>query len=262
MDLRSIEDLDEAEARDELARLSKLLAKANAAYHGDDDPVLSDADFDRLKRHNASIEAKFPKLKRPDSPTEDIGAAPSDGFDKVPHRVAMLSLANGFEASDIRDFDQRIRKFLGLESSISLAYTAEPKIDGLSLSLRYEAGRLVEAATRGDGTVGENVTHNARTIGDIPHHLVGAPDVLEVRGEVYMAHADFEELNARQRKLGEKVFANPRNAAAGSLRQLDSKITQSRPLRFFAYAWGALSAPLAETQMGAVDWLSKSEFDT
>ncbi|KKL15234.1 hypothetical protein LCGC14_2507650, partial [marine sediment metagenome] len=174
----------------------------------------------------------------------------------------MLSLANAFDAEEVTEFDARIRKYLGVGADAPLAYTAEPKIDGLSLSLRYENGLLVQAATRGDGAVGENVTANARTIQDIPHQIDEAPDLLEVRGEVYMSHADFAALNERQAERGGKTFANPRNAAAGSLRQLDAEITRARPLRFFAYAWGALSAPLAETQKGAIDRLAKLGFVT
>ncbi|WP_299675047.1 NAD-dependent DNA ligase LigA [uncultured Roseobacter sp.] len=257
-----IEELSEDAAKAELARLSELLNKANTAYHGDDDPDISDADYDALKRRNAQIEARFPHLKRADSPSEQVGSAPAEGFSKVTHEVAMLSLSNGFDAEDISDFDARIRRYLALEADAALSYTAEPKIDGLSLSLRYEGGALVQAATRGDGRVGENVTANARTIADIPTSIVGAPDVLEVRGEVYMSHPDFEALNARQAEAGGKVFANPRNAAAGSLRQLDAEITRARPLRFFAYAWGALSEPLAETQMGAIDRLGEMGFQT
>ncbi len=189
-----------------------------------------------------------------------MGAAVADGFGKVAHRVRMLSLENAFAAEEVAEFDDRVRKFLGFSGA--LAYTAEPKIDGLSLSLRYEGGRLVQAATRGDGEVGENVTENARTIADIPQRLTGAPDVLEVRGEVYMSHADFAALNARQAASGDKTFANPRNAAAGSLRQLDAGITASRPLRFFAYSWGEVSAPLATTQFGAIGRLAAMGFQT
>jgi DNA ligase (NAD+) len=254
------EALTDAEARQELARLAEVLGQANAAYHRDDAPVMSDAEFDALKRRNAAIEARFPDLKRADSPSDQVGAMPADGFAKVTHAQRMMSLGNAFDADDIREFDDRIRKFLGLGSEAPLAYTAEPKIDGLSLSLRYEDGKLVQAATRGDGETGENVTANARTIDDIPQSLTGAPAVLEVRGEVYMHHDDFEALNARQAALGGKTFANPRNAAAGSLRQLDAAITRSRPLRFFAYGWGVLSEPLAETQHGALDRLGALGF--
>ncbi|WP_299280636.1 NAD-dependent DNA ligase LigA [uncultured Tateyamaria sp.] len=255
-------DLDEQAARDELARLAQVLGEANAAYHASDDPVTSDADYDALKRRNSEIEARFPALKRKDSPSEQVGATPSEGFSKVTHAVSMLSLANAFDDTDVVEFDGRIRKYLGLDGAAALSYTAEPKIDGLSLSLRYEKGELVQAATRGDGAVGENVTANARTIDTVPQSLSGAPDVLEVRGEVYMSHPDFEALNERQAEAGQKPFANPRNAAAGSLRQLDATITRARPLEFFAYAWGALSEPLADTQMGAIDRLSALGFQT
>ncbi|APE43565.1 DNA ligase (NAD(+)) LigA [Sulfitobacter alexandrii] len=257
-----IETLTEDEAREALAELARALADANTAYHGEDAPQMSDADYDRLKQRNARIEARFPHLKREDSPSDRVGAAPAEGFSKVTHAVAMLSLSNVFDDEEVTEFDARVRKYLGLGASDPLRYTAEPKIDGLSLSLRYEGGRLVQAATRGDGAVGENVTANARTIDDIPVTLEGAPDLLEVRGEVYMSHADFEALNDRQAEAGAKTFANPRNAAAGSLRQLDSAITKARPLRFFAYAWGALSAPLADTQMGGIDRLEKLGFAT
>lgn len=258
----AVEDLTEGEAGAELARLAALLAAANRAYHTEDAPEITDADYDALKARNAAIEARFPALKRPDSPSEQVGAAPSEGFAKVAHNVRMLSLGNAFEAEDVAEFDTRIRRYLGLTDDAPLAYTAEPKIDGLSLSLRYESGRLVQAATRGDGEVGENVTANARTITDIPETLSGAPEVLEVRGEVYMSHEDFAALNARQAVKSDKVFANPRNAAAGSLRQLDASITGARPLRFFAYSWGEVSAPLAETQMGAIERLAALGFQT
>lgn len=251
---------DEASA--ELTRLAQLLKTANAAYYISDAPELSDADYDALRRRNAEIEARFPDLKRQDSPSEQIGARVGDGFAKIAHRVRMLSLGNAFDADDVNAFDTSIRKYLGMSQADPLAYTAEPKIDGLSLSLRYENGVLVEAATRGDGSVGENVTANARTIDDIPEKLSGAPDVLEIRGEVYMSHTDFASLNARQDECGGKQFANPRNAAAGSLRQLDASITKSRPLRFFAYSWGELSEPLAKTQMGAMTRLAKMGFAT
>ncbi|AXX98015.1 NAD-dependent DNA ligase LigA [Profundibacter amoris] len=257
-----VEQLDEDQARAELARLADVLNRANLAYHTRDAPDISDAEYDALKRRNAAIEARFPHLKRADSPSDIVGAAPAEGFSKVKHAVRMLSLGNAFTDEDVYDFDTRIRKFLGLDADADLTYTAEPKIDGLSLSLRYEQGKLVQAATRGDGEVGENVTPNAMTVQDIPHILINAPDILEVRGEVYMSHADFHTLNERQRAKGEKPFANPRNAAAGSLRQLDASITRSRPLKFFAYAWGELSEPLAKTQMGAIEWLASLGFST
>ena len=247
------------EAAAELARLAERLSEANAAYHGADAPVMSDADYDALKRRNAEIEAAYPDLKRGDSPSDQVGAAPSSGFGKIFHRVAMLSLENGFTPEDLTDFTDRVAKFLGQPAP---GFTAEPKIDGLSLSLRYEGGRLVHAATRGDGETGEDVTANARTIAEIPQTVADAPEVMEIRGEVYISHDDFAQLNAAQAARGEKTFANPRNAAAGSLRQLDPTITAARPLRFFAYTWGELSAPLAGTQMAAIQRLAAMGFPT
>ncbi|MEM1388640.1 MAG: NAD-dependent DNA ligase LigA [Pseudomonadota bacterium] len=262
-DQPAVADLTKAQAKAELADLAARLAAANRAYHTNDAPEITDAEYGALKRRNAAIESAFPSLKRPDSPSEQVGAPVSEAFAKVTHTQRMLSLANAFDAEDVADFSDTVRRYLGKrDNDAALAYTAEPKIDGLSLSLRYEDGRLVQAATRGDGAVGENVTANARTIEDIPQTLDGAPDILEVRGEVYMSHADFADLNARQAQNGAKTFANPRNAAAGSLRQLDPKITAARPLRFFAYAWGEVSAPLADTQMGAIKRLGALGFQT
>lgn len=261
-DKTALQDLSQEDAKAELARLADLLSRANKAYHTQDAPELSDAEYDRLKLRNTTIEGRFPTLKRADSPSDKVGAAPAEGFSKLRHDVPMLSLGNAFEDDDVVDFSARIRKYLGLPPGAPLAFTAEPKIDGLSLSLRYEKGDLVQAATRGDGAVGENVTANARTIGTIPTRIEGAPDLLEVRGEVYMRHDDFDALNARQTANGGKVFANPRNAAAGSLRQLDAEMTRARPLAFFAYAWGALSEPLAETQYQAIARLKGFGFDT
>lgn len=258
----SVDSLSPQEAARELEKLARQLTKANAAYHTEDAPMISDAEFDRLKRRNADIETKFPDLKRADSPSNTVGAAPSEGFGKVTHAQRMLSLGNAFTDEDVAEFDISIRKYLGLSAADPLEFTAEPKIDGLSLSLRYENGLLVQAATRGDGQIGENVTDNARTIRDVPQTVTGAPDILEVRGEVYMSHADFDALNARQTERGGKTFANPRNAAAGSLRQLDSSITASRPLRYFAYAWGVVSEPLAQTQMSAIERLRDLGFQT
>ncbi|NOD63282.1 MULTISPECIES: NAD-dependent DNA ligase LigA [unclassified Ruegeria] len=258
----SISDLTEDQARAELARLADVLLRANTLYHGADAPEISDAEYDALKRRNSEIEARFPHLKRGDSPSEQVGSKAADGFSKVTHAIRMMSLGNAFDDEDVADFDRSIRKYLGLSAQEPLSFTAEPKIDGLSLSLRYEKGLLVQAATRGDGEVGENVTANARTVSDIPQQLDHAPEVLEVRGEVYMSHADFEALNARQAERGGKPFANPRNAAAGSLRQLDAEITRSRPLKFFAYAWGEVSEPLAGTQMEAIDRLKSLGFST
>ena len=243
-----VENLSEDQAAEALAWLGSKLIEADLAYHQRDAPILDDATYDRLKRRDAAIEARFPQLERAVSPGTKVGAAPAEGFAKVSHARGMLSLGNAFDADDVRDFDRSVRSYLGLDAGLPLAYTAEPKIDGLSLSLRYVAGRLVQAATRGDGQIGENVTANASTIETIPKILKGAPDVLEVRGEVYMTHADFTALNDRQEKSGNKVFANPRNAAAGSLRQLDPTITATRPLAFFAYAWGEMSASLGDTQ--------------
>lgn len=248
------------EARAELAALQVSLSSANMAYHRDDAPVISDSEYDRLKRRNLAIETRFPDLKRASSPSDQVGAAAADGFGRILHSVPMLSLENAFDADDIADFDQRIRKFLSQAGALD--YTAEPKIDGLSLSLRYENGQLIHAATRGDGMVGENVTANVAHIADIPQTIANAPAILEVRGEVYMRHDDFAALNARQVQNGDKAFANPRNAAAGSLRQLDARITAARPLRFFAYAWGELTAPLAATQGGAIEKLAEYGFQT
>ena len=259
---RSVEDLTAAQAKAELAMLAREIDAANLAYHQADAPEMSDADFDALKRRNAAIEARFPDLKRPDSPSDQVGAAPSEAFAKVRHAIPMLSLGNAFDDTDVAEFDRSVRRFLSIPADAPLAYAAEPKIDGLSLSLRYEDGTLVQAATRGDGETGENVTANARTIDDIPETLTGAPAILEVRGEVYMSHADFAALNARQTEAGAKTFANPRNAAAGSLRQLDARITAARPLRFFAYAWGQVSEPLADTQTGAIARLAALGFAT
>ncbi|MEL6466085.1 MAG: NAD-dependent DNA ligase LigA [Pseudomonadota bacterium] len=261
-DTIDVDALTERDAKAELARLANTIERANISYHTNDAPELSDAEYDQLKRRNTAIEARFPNLKRSDSPSDAVGAPIAEGFSKVTHAVAMLSLSNAFDDDDVVEFDTRIRKYLGLTADEPLSYTAEPKIDGLSLSLRYEDGELVQAATRGDGAIGENVTANARTIADVPQTLSGAPAVLEVRGEVYMSHPDFESLNKRQRDTGQKPFANPRNAAAGSLRQLDANITRMRPLRFFAYAWGALSDPLADTQLGAIKRLDALGFQT
>ena len=249
--MKDVQSLSQEEAAAELERLSVLLADANRAYHQDDAPDLSDAEYDALKRRNAAIEARFPDLKRSDSPSDQVGAAPSEGFQKIRHSVPMLSLGNAFEDTDVTEFDRSIRKYLGFSETDPLAYTAEPKIDGLSLALRYEAGELVHAATRGDGTTGENVTANARTLTDIPTTLKDAPELLEVRGEVYMSHADFDALNLRQAEKGDKTFANPRNAAAGSLRQLDEggpsadragarAVFESAPLSPRLSAWGLL----------------------
>ncbi|MGE4610699.1 MAG: NAD-dependent DNA ligase LigA [Paracoccaceae bacterium] len=250
--LTDVDQLNEKQAKAELTRLAKDMAQADVAYHQKDAPEISDAEYDTLKQRNLLIESRFPNLRRKDSPTDKTGAPVSSGFSKVKHAVAMMSLGNAFTDEDVIEFDLRIRKFLNVDSDKPLEYTAEPKIDGLSLSLRYEQGILVQAATRGDGETGEDVTANALTITDIPPEIQTPLDILEVRGEVYMAHTDFAALNESQIKNENKLFANPRNAAAGSLRQLDSQITKSRPLKFFAYAWGQVSETLAETQFAAL----------
>jgi DNA ligase (NAD+) len=256
----AVPDMTADQAGRELARLAQLIAKANTAYHTDDAPDLSDAAYDALKQRNAAIEARFPMLRRADSPSDRVGAAPGQGFGTVRHAVPMLSLENAFADGDVTDFDQRIRRFLNLGPDAALSFTAEPKIDGLSLSLRYELGRLVQAATRGDGETGENVTANALTIKDIPRFVTDAPRVMEIRGEVYMRHDDFAALNLRLAAEGQRTLANPRNGAAGSLRQLDTTITATRPLRFFAYTWGELSEPLADSQTGALQRMAAMGF--
>jgi DNA ligase (NAD+) len=256
--MKNVSSLSEDEAARELKMLAREIAEHDRLYHQEDRPTVSDADYDRLRARNLEIEAAFPNLVRPDSPSLRVGAAPLDKFSKVEHKVAMLSLGNAFSDEDVVDFCQRVRRFLNIEEE--LAVTAEPKIDGLSAAIRYEKGALIQAATRGDGRIGEDITANVRTIKDIPLIIDGkdVPDVIEVRGEVYMSHADFARLNERQVEAGKEPFANPRNAAAGSLRQLDSRITAARPLRFFAYAWGAASALPSDTQYGVVsafkDW--------
>jgi DNA ligase (NAD+) len=242
------------EAGIELDFLSREIARHDALYHGKDAPEISDADYDALKRRNEEIEAAFPDLVRGDSPSKRVGAAPAAGFKLVTHARPMLSLDNTFSEEDVRDFVASVYRFLGMIPDDSIAFTAEPKIDGLSMSLRYERGRLVTAATRGDGTVGENVTANILTIKEIPSQLPeGVPDVVEVRGEVYMAKSDFAALNAQMAAEGKQTYVNPRNTAAGSLRQLDPKMTAARKLRFFAYAWGELSDMPDDTQMGMVE---------
>ncbi len=247
----------EAEAANRLMRLAREIARHDRLYHDRDAPEISDSDYDALVRENRELEARFPQLVRADSPAKRLGAAPSTALAKVEHSRSLLSLENAFSVQEVEEFVRRVRRFLHLPGDTAVAMTAEPKIDGLSCSLRYEHGELVLAATRGDGTVGEDVTPNVRTISDIPQRIEGAPGVLEVRGEVYMSKADFEALNGRQEEAGGKVFANPRNAAAGSLRQKDPAITAARPLRFFAHGWGELSEPLAETQMEAMQRIAQ-----
>jgi len=246
-----IDDLTPLEARAEHDRLAEEVAAHDIRYHQQDAPSISDADYDALRRRLEAIEAAYPDLRA--AVTQKVGAAPSEKFGKVQHVVPMLSLGNVFDDGEVIDFVARVRKFLGLGGDAPLAFTAEPKIDGLSCSLRFVRGEFVQAATRGDGFEGEDVTANVRTIAEVPHHLKGNfPEICEVRGEIYMRHADFAALNERQLQAGEKVFANPRNAAAGSLRQLDPKITAQRPLHFYAYAWGEMSSMPAETQHGMV----------
>ena len=249
-DPKPVVALDEAEAAAELARLAAEIARHDALYYSNDAPELSDAAYDALRARNDEIEARFPHLVRDDSPSLKVGAAPVEAFGKVVHKVPMLSLGNVFDEDGVRDFLDRIRRFLGLPSIDGLAFTAEPKIDGLSITLRYEKGKLVQGATRGDGYEGENVTANVRTIADIPKAIEtsGFPDPFELRGEIYMSRSAFQRLNQAQAEQGERLFANPRNAAAGSLRQLDPAITAKRPLRFFAYGWGEVAGLPAETQ--------------
>ena len=250
---KPVEDLTEEEAAAALAYLAAEIARNDALYHSKDAPEISDADYDALKRRNDAIEARFPELIRADSPSRRVGAAPSETFAPIVHARPMLSLDNTFSQEDVADFVASVYRFLGRLPDNSIAFTAEPKIDGLSMSIRYENGRMVNAATRGDGTTGENVTANIRTIKEIPQALpAGAPAVVEVRGEVYMAKSDFLALNAQMEAEGKQTYVNPRNTAAGSLRQLDAKVTASRKLKFFAYAWGEMSDMPADTQFGMV----------
>jgi len=244
--------LSEADAANRLMRLAREIARHDKLYHDQDAPEISDADYDALVRENRDLEEHFPQLVRADSPSRRLGAPTTSGLAKVAHARPMLSLENAFSAEEVGEFAARVKRFLNLSGDAFVAMTAEPKIDGLSCSLRYEGGKLVLAATRGDGAVGEDVTANVRAIGDIPGSLPGAPAVLEVRGEVYMSKADFEALNERQKASGGKIFANPRNAAAGSLRQKDASVTAARPLRFLAHGWGEISELLADTQFEAM----------
>jgi DNA ligase (NAD+) len=267
----AVDKLTEKDAAAELERLAGEIAEHDRRYHGEDAPTISDAEYDALRLRNNAIEARFPKLIRPDSPSHRVGAKASEKFAKVVHARPMLSLDNAFADEDVTDFVARIRRFLGLADDVPLSFTCEPKIDGLSASLRYESGVLVQAATRGDGTEGEDITANVRTITDIPLRLKGkAPAVLEVRGEVYMTHKEFERIVAEQEVENQKraqdgkkelpVYANPRNSAAGSLRQLDPAITASRKLNFFAYAWGEASEMPADTQSGMLAAFKKFGF--
>jgi DNA ligase (NAD+) len=260
----AVEDLTQAQAKAELKRLAQDIAEHDERYYQHDAPTISDADYDALRIRNAAIEAQFPALVRADSPSARVGSKPARGFAKRRHAVPMLSLDNAFSEQDVTDFVDRIRRFLRLAADEPIAFTAEPKIDGLSLSLRYEHGELVSGATRGDGLEGEDVTANVNTLEDIPKQLKGrhVPAHCDIRGEVYMTKSAFLKLNERQEAAGKQVFANPRNSAAGSLRQLDSSITASRPLGFFAYAWGEMSELPAETQSGMLDWFARAGFKT
>lgn len=258
-----IEKLSAEAAAAEHARLAEEIAAHDRAYYEDDAPHITDAEYDGLRARLEALEAAFPELVHAESPSQKVGARPSGKFSEVRHAVPMLSLGNAFDDEDVAAFETRIRRFLNLKDDETLAFTAEPKIDGLSASLRYEKGILVTGATRGDGQTGENVTENLKTLGEIPHRLTGdVPDVLEVRGEVYLSHADFAALNEAQEKAGKPLYKNPRNAAAGSLRQIDPGVTATRPLRFFAYAWGEVSEPLSDTQSGAVERLKALGFVT
>jgi DNA ligase (NAD+) len=248
------------EAQAEHARLNALIKEHDARYYQQDAPSISDAEYDKLRRQLEALEFQFPELVTAESATQQVGAEPSDGFKKIKHSVPMLSLGNAFAEEDVDDFIGRIRKFLELEANESVVLVSEPKIDGLSFSARYEKGVLKYAATRGDGEVGEDITTNIKTLKDFPQHIVGAPDVLEVRGEVFMKKSDFAALNKTREAEGEPVFANPRNAAAGSLRQLDSTITASRKLSYFVYGWGELSKPLADTQYESIKQLGALGF--
>jgi DNA ligase (NAD+) len=260
----SVTDLTEAQAKAELKRLAAEIAAHDKRYYQQDAPTITDAEYDALRQHNAAIEARFPELIRPDSPSQRVGAAPTGKFKKVRHAVPMLSLDNAFSDEDVIDFVARIRRFLRLGNDEKIAFSAEPKIDGLSMSLCYEDGELVTAATRGDGAEGEDVTANIRTLEDVPKRLKGrhVPKVCEVRGEVYMTKHAFLALNERQKAAGGQIFANPRNSAAGSLRQKDPAITASRPLGFFAYSWGEMSKMPAETQSGMIKWFESCGFKT
>ncbi|WP_306261788.1 NAD-dependent DNA ligase LigA [Pararhizobium sp. IMCC21322] len=262
LDGTPVDELTLEQAAGELERLAATIADHDQHYHQDDAPKIDDAQYDALKRRNLEIEVRFPELIRSDSPSKRVGYAPSEKFSKYTHSVPMLSLDNAFSEGDVQDFVGRVRRFLGLDGDVAIPITAEPKIDGLSASLRYENGVLVNGATRGDGQVGENVTGNLRTVETIPQRLKGSgwPDIIEIRGEVYMAHEDFKALNARMLDSG-RQFANPRNAAAGSLRQLDARITAERPLRFFAYAWGEISAPVATSQLEMIENFKAWGFD-
>src|ERR1700716_1461207 len=259
-----VDTLSKAQAKVELKRLAQEIESHDKHYYQDDAPKISDAEYDALRQRINAIEARFPELVTSDSPSQKIGAQPSGRFAKVRHAVPMLSLDNASAEQDVVFFVGRIRRFLKLGDDDSIDFSAEPKIDGLSMSLRYEGGELVTAATRGDGAVGEDVTANIRTLEDVPKKLKGrnVPDVCEVRGEVYMTKQAFLALNERQKAAGDTIFANPRNSAAGSLRPEDPTITASRPLGFFAYAWGQMSEMPADTQSAMIRWFERCGFKT
>src|SRR3954449_4222777 len=262
--LADVAGLTKSQAKVELKRLALEIERHNAAYYQEDAPKISDAEYDELRKRLNAIEARFPELVSSGSPSQKVGAAPSGKFSKVRHAVPMLSLDNAFAEQDVLDFVGRIRRFLRLGEDDRLDFSAEPKIDGLSMSLRYERGELVTAATRGDGAEGEDVTANIRTLQDVPKKLKGrsVPEICEVRGEVYMTKQAFLALNERQKAAGDTIFANPRNSAAGSLRQKDASITASRPLGFFAYAWGEMSSMPEDTQSGMIKWFERCGFTT
>src|SRR3981081_2338853 len=259
-----VDTLTKAQAKVELKRLAVEIESHDKHYYQDDAPKITDAEYDALRQRVNAIEARFSDLVTKDSPSQKVGAQPSGRFAKVRHAVPMLSLDNAFAETDVLDFVGRIRRFLRLGEDDKIAFSAEPKIDGLSMSLRYEGGELVPAATRGDGTVGEDVTANIRTLEDVPKKLKGrnVPEICEVRGEVYMTKQAFLALNERQKASGDTIFANPRNSAAGSLRQKDPAITASRPLGFFAYSWAQMSEMPANTQSGMIKWFERCGFKT
>ncbi len=255
--------LSETQAKLRLKMLSQEIRIADSQYYGEDAPTLSDAAYDALRKELLELEAQFPHLITKDSPSKKVGAAPSGKFGKITHTVSMLSLDNAFSDEDVSDFVSRVKRFLSLADDAPMSFTAEPKIDGLSAALRYENGKLVSGATRGDGKVGEDVTANLSTLKTIPKTLSGEnwPNIVEVRGEVYIDHADFETMNKAQITAGKEAYKNPRNAAAGSLRQIDPSVTAARPLKFFAYTWGKVSEPISQTQMGAVERFASWGFD-
>jgi DNA ligase (NAD+) len=260
----AVESLTEKQAKAEHARLAAEIAEHDRRYYQEDAPTVSDAEYDRLRQRYGAIEAQFPQFRTRESLTQRVGSAPSARFAKIRHAVPMLSLDNAFAEQDVVDFVGRIRRFLRLPDDEEIVFSAEPKIDGLSMSLRYERGELVTGATRGDGGEGEDVTANVKTVKDIPHRLKGRniPAVTEVRGEIYMTKAAFLDLNRKQAEAGKPLYVNPRNTAAGSLRQLDASITASRPLGFFAYAWGEMSEMPADTQSGMIKWFASCGFKT